>query len=686
MKSPVTLEIHPDQWTYRGGEDQVSLSLSWPVFEINGRSTASRGLQWSQPVETALPNGCVEVRRNSSVGEGVTLTLVARFAPDSPILRFRYELSADAGARLTRSQGVDAINYAGFSLADYPAVTEVRLSEWIEVHHSYELDEISLAERDFETRQQVMGPILAASSETQSVALAYEHGSTWPDAFLAFNLAPGREVTLDAVHGNTFEGQPADGFASVWFLLGSVAGTLDDLASAFRSFFLHRQALNQESRKPYIFYNTWNYQERNKSWYKRPYLAEMNQERMLREVEAAHRIGIDVFVIDTGWYQRTGDWRVNPDRFPGEMKPLKAALDRNGMKLGLWFDNSAGVTSDVLRNHTDCRCSQGGIIPEPEAIWETEPGHRMCLVSRYWEAFADELIRLHREVGVSYFKWDAIGQYSCSDPRHFHGTSTNSEQERAASFAFQLPLYMARIAEKVSQACPGTIIDFDVTESRRAFGLAFLSAGKFFLINNGPYCFNYDLPQEVWPHGNGNFFFHPGPARTWICRQPLTFDKWLPMNLLLTHYLPDDGPGNQVNCVASLILGQNGIWGDLPAVSAEGVETLHSLLERYKRVRDDIASATPVRRGPIGGAFEVHEKINAANGCGATVFFATSPGTYRYVTERPVASRFWATPGVNVTLLLDGRADITVTFGGTARDWGSPVDAEWAKIAFFGTE
>ncbi|MGI6691204.1 MAG: hypothetical protein ACOX63_10275 [Christensenellales bacterium] len=37
----------------------------------------------------------------------------------------------------------------------------------------------------------------------------------------------------------------------------------------------------------------------------------------------------------------------------------------------------------------------------------------MCLVSDYWEAFADELIRLADTVGVRYFKWDAVDMYGC---------------------------------------------------------------------------------------------------------------------------------------------------------------------------------------------------------------------------------------------------------------------------------
>ena len=72
--------------------------------------------------------------------------------------------------------------------------------------------------------------------------------------------------------------------------------------------------------KPYIFYNTWNFQERNKWWNGRPYLESMNEDRILKEIDVAHRMGVDVFVLDTGWYEKTGDWTVSSKRFPGRLE------------------------------------------------------------------------------------------------------------------------------------------------------------------------------------------------------------------------------------------------------------------------------------------------------------------------------------------------------------------------------
>ena len=153
------------------------------------------------------------------------------------------------------------------------------------------------------------------------------------------------------------------------------------------------------------------------------------------------------------------------------------------------------------------------------------------------------------------------------------------------------------------------------------------------------------------------------------------------MNLFLTHYLPDDGAENQVNCVASLILGQNGIWGDLPAISPEGVGRFGKLLGLYKQVRDDIAAAPPLRKGLIGGCPEIHEKINPATGKGAVVIFVTNRGVYEYFTQRPVDQKFWASEGATVQRLTDGRAKITVNNTPSANEANK---AGWARIVYFG--
>lgn len=654
-------------WRYEGKQGATVMEFSGPVVEIDGAPIEDTltGLKQST-TSGRLPNGVTEYRVEGVYAHHPTLhaALIFRVAADSPIVRFQYEISSMGRQKLTRATGMNRLEYFGVSLASLPSVREVRFSEFQEATHSFTLSEREVRQKEFDNGVHLMGPLLAASDGHASVVLAYEHGSQAPDAFLDFRLTAGRRVALAAVKSNYVDGQALP-YRTLWMQAGAVTGDMDALAAVYRRFVLRDLSVSTESRKPYIFYNTWNFQERNKWWNHRPYLESMTEQRMLQEIGVAHRMGIEVFVLDTGWYEKTGDWPVSLKRFPRGLAPIQAQLKAYGMRLGLWFDpTAAALSSAALREQRDTVVSWHGREVRPEEIWETEASRRLCLVSRHADAFADTLIRVAFETGARYFKWDAIGQYGCDSPNHSHGTAANTAEERADSYAFQLPLYMLRIVERVQATVPDAIIDFDITEGGRAVGLSFLSAGKYFLINNGPYKINYDLPMDR-DNENWNLFFWPGSARTWICRTPLNFDKWLPSVLFLTHYFPDDPKASQMVNLGSLILGQNGIWGDLPGVSAEGVALIGETLANYKQVREDITAASPMRSGGVGGTPEIYEKI-AETGKGAVVLFATSPGEFTYISNARALKQYWAGGGPQTNLTVDfdaqGRARVKARF------------------------
>jgi alpha-galactosidase len=666
-------------WSYTLKESGKSWQVKAPVLELDGVSRIAElgGIaESSAPVK--LRNGCTEYRYAGHfiADEGLHVELVFRLSDDNPVVRFHYRLYADTPRRLTKSGGKDALNLLSVSFGGMPQVTEIRFSEFNEMVHSFCLSEIPVERRQFENGSRIMGPMVTGSDGQFAMLAAYEHGSQAPDAFLTYRLTSGREAELHTVKGSYVDGQPIGperSYETVWMQMAAVEGGEDQLAEAYREFVLRYMSVNTESRKPYIFYNTWAYQERNKWWNGGYYLDSMHQEHLIREIEIAHRMGIEVFVIDTGWYERTGDWAVNLSRFPDGLKSIKAKLDEYGMKLGLWFGpTSAAVSSRAAQENRDCIQSWQGKVKEAHPVWETEDSYPMCLVSRFSDAFIAELIRLVREVGVTYFKWDAIQQYGCDSADHWHGDGSSSAEERADSYAFQLGLQMSRIVDAVSEACPDVIVDFDITEGHRYVGLGFLSSGKYFLINNGPYYDNYDIPipDTQWT----NMFVHAGPARGWVCRTPLGFDKWIPSVLFLTHYLPDDPGSSQENNIASLILGHNGIWGDLLNVSEEGIRRFHQILGLYKQVRDDITASSPVRYGAVGGTPEIYEKISGT-GRGAVVVFANAAGAYQYVTQHCVDAAYWHNEGVAVSRDGQERAVLEMTF-----------DRPGAKIVFFGIE
>lgn len=676
-------------WTYRSGSG-AAIDVGPPVFQIDGRLVRA-------DVESFRPDGPPRPLQNGVVEQawagdvksepGLVLRLVARVPGDNAVVRFRYELRSAGPRLLTRADGADSLTYLSVRTGGQQA-TEVRLSDYDHLVHSYVPTEASLGPAEFDAELTAMGPLLHWPTEGGAALIAYEHGSQYPDMYAAYRLGADGTITLNAVKGNYLHGHDLrSGYRTLWLHLAAVEGMPGSLSDTYREFVLRHLAESDESRRPYVFYNTWNHQERVRHWTNRPYLAEMNAERMLAEIDVAHRIGVEVFVIDTGWYDRTGDWRVDHTRFPDGLTEIRNRLDGYGMRLGLWFGpTSAAVSSGMLARNRANRMSWQGVHPPARSIWETEESEELCLVSSYADDFADELIRCTRELGVRYFKWDAIDQYGCDSPDHHHGDETHTSVERADSYAFQQPLYLARVVERVTRAFPDAIVDFDVTEGHRCVGLSFLSVGKYFLINNGPYFPSFDIPKDRDVHwDNPNVFFHPGPARDWVMRTPLAYDTWIPSILFLAHYLPDDPASNQESSVGSLVLGQNGLWGDLVGITDDGVGGMARLLELYRQVRTDVTSAPLRRIGIPGGQVEIYEKVSADTGNGVVVIFANGVGR-PFDQDNPLRVRHVVRTRVSDTNSTSN-SDVHVARDAAGR---SVVDAQFAAtgtaIVFFGAE
>ncbi len=658
-----------------------SLDIVLPSFEINGKKkqTILNKLIQIQKA-TLLPNGVSETQfQGQIIGQsGMSLQIKFQVSPNNPVLRFQYSLISKNGQKLTKLFGKDNITYFSFQ-SPIKKVKEVRLSEFNERFHATHKTEYLLDNRHFNQNETFMGPLAVFESLKMSFLLAYEHGSQYPNRFFEFQLSPNKKVSLLSVQGNYLKDQPANGFSSVWFEIEAVNGNEDALATAYRTFILKYITQNAESRKPYIFYNTWGRQERTQ-WAGGKYLSSMNLELTLKEIDKAHQMGIEVYVLDAGWYIKTGDWEVNKSFFPDELKQIKAKLDSYNMKLGLWFNPIvAALSSDMLAKNLQNQMTFNGKKGDPIPIWETENSVGICLVSSYWEDYANKLIELVEKYGVTYFKWDAIGQYGCNDTKHLHGTETSTADERSQRYAYLQPEYMTKIVNKVVKVAPNAIFDFDITEDERCVGLQFLSAGKYFIINNGPYYHNFDLAEKwksVVPYGtNPNILVNPGPARGWFTRSVLDYDKWIPSVLFLTHYQPDEPKNSQTINVASLILGQNGIWGEILKTSDNGVEYIHNLLSKYKQVREEITSAQMITTGEPGGSPEIYEKINPLTGKGCVVIFANSGGVYTYITHHKTVKQNWFNEGVTVIQNKEGKSVIKANFKESS-----------AKIIFFGVD
>ena len=119
----------------------------------------------------------------------------------------------------------------------------------------------------------------------------------------------------------------------------------------------------------------------------------INEEFLLKEIDAAADIGVEVVQIDDGWQKGrsmnssqsngkgvwNGYWAADPEfwkpdqvRFPRGLKPLADAAAKGGMSIGLWFGPDS---SDEAVN---------------------------------WERDADCLLAFYRQFGIRHFKIDSL--------------------------------------------------------------------------------------------------------------------------------------------------------------------------------------------------------------------------------------------------------------------------------------
>lgn len=630
--------------------DGVRQVLPFPVFEIGGVARAEGYVFSGSVSERKMANGCTEYILSYTGKEPRlgALTLRVRVSDRSPIFRFQYQLTAaDANPLvLTKRDGRDNITYTAVSAHRAQALTEIQFSQFIQHTHSYVpvfQPLYGLSDPSYPTR--FAGPLAVAEADGQWMLLGYEHGAEYPDSYLEFVLEEGA-LKLSAKKGNYYGGMDCSGrnaFSSVWFQFGMGKGDMDALCEQYRQFVLYDMAEYGASRKPYIFYNTWHFQERGHNFDHKGYIETLTEQRVLREIEVAHQMGIEVFVIDTGWFLKTGDWTANPERFPNGMRAIKARLNEYGMQLGLWFNPIvAAETSEFVLKHPEYRMTIDGQC-KSFSVWETEPSYGMCLCSDYQDQIAERFIQISKAWGVTYFKWDGIGQYGCDAPGHHHGGADNLPNERAECYSYSMGIAMLHVVEALCRECPEVIVDFDVTEAGRFVGLGFLSVGKYFLINNGPYAMDFDqpdpygyllekpVPLDPWT----NVFFYPGVARSRFCRQGARYDALIPSVLFLTHFIPNqsaDAVGRE-NALASLVLGGNGIWGDLTTLPPEDVAYYHTQLGYYKNIRQEATGTRPRVIGEIGSSPEIHEKIDPASAKGLICLFTHKSGVIQYVTR-----------------------------------------------------
>ena len=138
---------------------------------------------------------------------------------------------------------------------------------------------------------------------------------------------------------------------------------------------------------------------------------DFNTEKIVKIAEKAASLGVEMMVLDDGWFgtrnddnQGLGDWTVNCEKLPGGLDPLIEQINALGMKFGLWIEpEMVNPKSELYEKHKDWVIH----LPNRDEYYFR---NQMVLdltnpkVQDYVYGVVDNLMTKYP--GIAYFKWD----------------------------------------------------------------------------------------------------------------------------------------------------------------------------------------------------------------------------------------------------------------------------------------
>lgn len=137
---------------------------------------------------------------------------------------------------------------------------------------------------------------------------------------------------------------------------------------------------------------------------------DFTEERLVEIAGKAKECGVELFVLDDGWFgERSndraglGDWVANPERLANGIVGLADKIEKLGMKFGLWFEpEMVNKDSDLYREHPDW------IISVPRR--NESHGRYQYVLDFSRKEIVDHIYnmmaKILSEAKVSYIKWD----------------------------------------------------------------------------------------------------------------------------------------------------------------------------------------------------------------------------------------------------------------------------------------
>ncbi len=137
---------------------------------------------------------------------------------------------------------------------------------------------------------------------------------------------------------------------------------------------------------------------------------DFNEEKILDIAGTAKELGIEMFVLDDGWFGKRngdtsslGDWYVNKEKLPNGIGGLAKKIEAMGLKFGLWIEpEMINKESELYRKHPDWAIHTPGRKMSHGRNQFVLDYSRKQVVEYIYEAISEVL----ESAPISYIKWD----------------------------------------------------------------------------------------------------------------------------------------------------------------------------------------------------------------------------------------------------------------------------------------
>ena len=299
------------------------------------------------------------------------------------------------------------------------------------------------------------------------------------------------------------------------------------------------------------------------SWYAT--LFDVQCEEQKRLAKKAAEIGVELFVVDDGWFgKRTddtkslGDWFVDEEKFPNGLQELIVYVKELGMDFGLWIEpEMVNPDSDLYRKHPEWVYSY-----KNREILQGRNQYTLNLTREDVVEFMIEAMdKLLNQYDISYIKWDMNRLIAETG-----GVNDDSISQKSVWVKHTQNLY--RVIEEVRKRYPN--VEFEACAA--GGGRVDFGAMKYF--------------DEYWPSDNTDPFDRLSIQENYSFLYPIKYMRaWV--GDTLDHYTRRSTIPLEFALHTSMC-GALGIGNNLDKLTENELKQIQTAIGKYKELRECI--------------------------------------------------------------------------------------------------